>query len=119
MGLVSDAGKAKPEESCIFGVPLEVAVERSKCHDGIKFSISKNHSDIKINIIFKIFATIFLFVTPMNTCKKENWKLKNINILFYICTVYIFILGIKLPVVVRECIHFIEENGLNVEGIYR
>jgi hypothetical protein len=50
----------KTEESCIFGVPLEVAVERSKCHDGI-----------------------------------------------------------KLPVVVRDCIHFIEENGLSVEGIYR
>jgi RalA-binding protein 1 len=55
-----DAGKTKSEESCIFGVPLEVAVERSKCHDGV-----------------------------------------------------------KLPVVVRECIQFIEENGLNVEGIYR
>jgi RalA-binding protein 1 len=27
--------------------------------------------------------------------------------------------GVKLPVVVRECIQFIEENGLNVEGIYR
>lgn len=53
-------GKVKVEESCIFGVPLELAVERSKCHDGI-----------------------------------------------------------KLPVVVRECILFIEENGLSVEGIYR
>jgi len=27
--------------------------------------------------------------------------------------------GIKLPVVVRECIDFIEEQGLGVEGIYR
>ena len=27
--------------------------------------------------------------------------------------------GIKIPVVVRECIDFIEENGLKVEGIYR
>ena len=44
----------------MFGVPLVLAVERSRCHDGI-----------------------------------------------------------KLPVVVRECIDYIEENGLKVEGIYR
>ena len=44
----------------MFGVPLELAVARSKCHDGI-----------------------------------------------------------KLPVLVRECIDFIEENGIKVEGIYR
>ena len=44
----------------MFGVPLALAVERSRCHDGI-----------------------------------------------------------KLPVVVRECIDYIEENGLKVEGIYR
>ena len=44
----------------IFGVPLEVAVDRNKCHDGI-----------------------------------------------------------KLPVVVRECVDYIEAEGLTVEGIYR
>jgi len=44
----------------IFGVPLCLAVERNRCHDGI-----------------------------------------------------------QLPVIVRECIDFIEENGLHVEGIYR
>ena len=44
----------------IFGVPLEVAVERNRCHDGV-----------------------------------------------------------QLPVVVRQCINYIEEQGLHVEGIYR
>jgi len=44
----------------IFGVPLDLAVERNRCHDGV-----------------------------------------------------------KLPVVVRQCIDFIEEQGLHVEGIYR
>ena len=44
----------------IFGVALETAVERSKCHDGV-----------------------------------------------------------KLPLVVRECVHYIEQEGLTVEGIYR
>ena len=52
--------KGKIEECSIFGVPLELAVERNKCHDGI-----------------------------------------------------------KLPVIVRECIDYIEEHGLAVEGIYR
>ena len=50
----------KVEDAPVFGVPLALAVERSRCHDGI-----------------------------------------------------------KLPVVVRECIDYIEENGLKVEGIYR
>ncbi|XP_035220527.1 ralA-binding protein 1-like [Stegodyphus dumicola] len=50
----------KSEEKPIFGVPLQVAVERSKSHDGI-----------------------------------------------------------ELPVVVRECIDYIEEHGLACEGIYR
>jgi len=54
-------GKVKVEEvPPVFGVPLSLAVERSRCHDGI-----------------------------------------------------------KIPVVVRECIDFIEENGLKGEGIYR
>jgi len=53
-------GKAKAEDTPVFGIPLEKAVERSRCHDGI-----------------------------------------------------------KLPVVVRECIDFIEQHGLKVEGIYR
>ena len=44
----------------IFGVPLELAVERNRCHDGV-----------------------------------------------------------QLPVVVRQCINYIEEQGLHVEGIYR
>ena len=44
----------------VFGVALEVAVERSRCHDGI-----------------------------------------------------------NLPVVVRECVDYIEAEGLTVEGIYR
>ena len=52
--------EAKGEELCIFGVPLEVAVERQKCHDGI-----------------------------------------------------------PLPMVVRLCIDYVEENGLMLEGIYR
>ena len=50
-----------PVEDCpIFGVPLEVAVERNRCHDGI-----------------------------------------------------------PLPMVVRQCIDYIEENGLMMEGVYR
>eukprot|EP00088_Acartia_fossae_P037044 TRINITY_DN3823_c0_g1_i10.p1 TRINITY_DN3823_c0_g1~~TRINITY_DN3823_c0_g1_i10.p1 ORF type:complete len:897 (-),score=332.25 TRINITY_DN3823_c0_g1_i10:478-3168(-) len=52
--------KAKVEDRPVFGIALAQAVERSRCHDGI-----------------------------------------------------------KLPVVVRECIDFIEEHGLKVEGIYR
>jgi len=52
--------EGKGEDSLVFGVPLELATSRSKCHDGI-----------------------------------------------------------KLPVLVRECIDFIEENCLKVEGIYR
>ncbi|XP_037079221.1 ralA-binding protein 1-like, partial [Pollicipes pollicipes] len=48
------------EEEPVFGVPLALAVERSKCHDGV-----------------------------------------------------------QLPAIVRECIDFIEQNGLNCEGIYR
>ena len=52
--------EAKGEELCIFGVPLEVAVERQKCHDAI-----------------------------------------------------------ALPMVVRLCIDYVEENGLMLEGIYR
>ena len=54
------SGKAKVEDRPVFGIALAQAVERSRCHDGI-----------------------------------------------------------KLPVVVRECIDFIEEHGLKVEGIYR
>jgi len=53
-------GKSKQEELPVFGVSLEQAVERSRCHDGI-----------------------------------------------------------KLPVVIRDCIDYIEEHGLKVEGIYR
>jgi len=52
--------KGKGDEGSIFGVPLELAVERNKCHDGI-----------------------------------------------------------ILPVIVRECIDYIEEHGLSTEGIYR
>lgn len=55
------AAKAESgEELCIFGVPLEVAVERQRCHDGI-----------------------------------------------------------PLPMVVRLCIDYVEDNGLMLEGIYR
>ena len=55
-------GGSVPESSLppVFGVALEVAVERSRCHDGI-----------------------------------------------------------NLPVVVRECVDYIEAEGLTVEGIYR
>ena len=56
-------GGSVPESSSlppVFGVALEVAVERSRCHDGI-----------------------------------------------------------NLPVVVRECVDYIEAEGLTVEGIYR
>ena len=56
-------GSQAPESSRlppVFGVALEVAVERSRCHDGI-----------------------------------------------------------NLPVVVRECVDYIEAEGLTVEGIYR
>ncbi|XP_076300923.1 ral interacting protein [Lasioglossum baleicum] len=48
------------EEQPIFGVSLHLAVERSRCHDGI-----------------------------------------------------------ELPLVVRDCIDFVEENGMNVEGLYK
>ena len=48
------------EDCPIFGVPLEVAVERNRCHDGI-----------------------------------------------------------PLPMVVRQCIDYIEEHGLMMEGVYR
>lgn len=53
-------GRWKQEELPVFGVSLEQAVERSRCHDGI-----------------------------------------------------------KLPVVIRDCIDYIEEHGLKIEGIYR
>ncbi|CAB3373820.1 Hypothetical predicted protein [Cloeon dipterum] len=49
-----------PDEPPIFGVPLETAVARSRCHDGV-----------------------------------------------------------KLPLVVRNCIDFVEECGLTVDGIYK
>ncbi|XP_059469395.1 ralA-binding protein 1 isoform X2 [Neocloeon triangulifer] len=49
-----------PDEPPIFGVPLEAAVARSRCHDGV-----------------------------------------------------------KLPLVVRNCIDFVEECGLTVDGIYK
>ena len=52
--------EVKGEELCIFGVPLEMAVERQRCHDGV-----------------------------------------------------------PLPMVVRLCIDYVEENGLMLEGIYR
>ncbi|XP_043236920.1 ralA-binding protein 1-like [Amphibalanus amphitrite] len=51
---------AAEEEEPVFGVPLPLAVERSKCHDGV-----------------------------------------------------------QLPAVVRQCIDYIEQHGLNCEGIYR
>ena len=57
-----NVGEKEPREStedtAVFGVPLELAVKRSKCHDGI-------------------------------------------------C----------LPLVVRQCIDYIEEHGLMVEGV--
>lgn len=60
----SDPGTAQSSamicEKPVFGVPLAVAVERSKCHDGI-----------------------------------------------------------ELPAIFRECIDYIEEHGLQCEGIYR
>ena len=52
--------EAKNEELCIFGVPLDVAVERQRCHDGI-----------------------------------------------------------PLPMVVRLCVDYVEDQGLMLEGIYR
>lgn len=48
------------EEQPIFGVSLHLAVERSRCHDGV-----------------------------------------------------------ELPLIVRDCIDFIEEHGMNVEGLYK
>ena len=48
------------EEQPVFGVSLYLAVERSRCHDGV-----------------------------------------------------------ELPLVVRDCIDFIEEHGMNVEGLYK
>lgn len=48
------------EEQPVFGVNLYLAVERSRCHDGV-----------------------------------------------------------ELPLVVRDCIDFIEEHGMNVEGLYK
>lgn len=48
------------EEQPIFGVSLYLAVERSRCHDGV-----------------------------------------------------------ELPLVVRDCIDFVEEHGMSVEGIYK
>nr|XP_031842611.1 ralA-binding protein 1 isoform X1 [Nomia melanderi] len=48
------------EEQPVFGVSLHLAVERSRCHDGV-----------------------------------------------------------ELPLVVRNCIDFVEENGMNIEGLYK
>jgi hypothetical protein len=31
------------EELCIFGVPLEVAVERQRCHDGVPLPMVRFH----------------------------------------------------------------------------
>ncbi|XP_054708372.1 ralA-binding protein 1-like isoform X2 [Uloborus diversus] len=56
----NEQGNAGDEEKPIFGIPLSLACERSKSHDGI-----------------------------------------------------------EIPVVVRECIDYIEEHGLACEGIYR
>ena len=55
------------------------------------FQFQKIIATLKINIFFKIFATIFLFVTPMNTRKKENWKLKkHKHFILYMYCIYIY-----------------------------
>ena len=58
--MLFDSVSGQVDDCPIFGVPLEVAVERNRCHDGI-----------------------------------------------------------PLPMVVRQCIDYIEENGLMMEGVYR
>ncbi|XP_076758992.1 ral interacting protein [Xylocopa sonorina] len=57
---IGDDGLDIGEEQPVFGVSLHLAVERSRCHDGV-----------------------------------------------------------ELPLVVRDCIDFVEEHGMNVEGLYK
>ena len=37
------------EELCIFGVPLEVAVERQRCHDGVPLPMVRFHEFSLLN----------------------------------------------------------------------